>query len=293
MNSKLKTSLHTGLASALALAMAAPAFAQEYQRPSPYDAPPGPQYRQTAPSWQDQQRYEQDRQDYQARKDAYDARRDQYDARRQNYEVDRAGYEDARRAYEIRRADWERARASYDARYGYGAYVRIYGPAPVWDTGRWGPYYASPTYYQAAPSATYYGRNSAYVATTCRNDHSAQTAGTVIGAIAGAVLGANMNSAPGRHGENAAIGGVLGGVVGNAVGHAHDRYKCDNRGPYYAYGDTIAYREDPNWRSGRYDYGYYNRMRCRLAPAAVDAYGDDVRYVRVCPDASGRYRITG
>ena len=46
-------------------------------------------------------------------------------------------------------------------------------------------------------------------------------------------------------------------------------------------------------RSGRYDDGYYTRMRCRLAPAAVDAYGNDVRYVRVCPDADGRYRITG
>jgi hypothetical protein len=25
----------------------------------------------------------------------------------------------------------------------------------------------------------------------------------------------------------------------------------------------------------------------------VDNYGEDVRYVRVCPDSSGRYRITG
>jgi hypothetical protein len=89
------------------------------------------------------------------------------------------------------------------------------------------------------------------------------------------------------------LGGVLGGVIGGAVGNAHDRYRCDTRGPYYAYSDTIAYREDARWRSGRYDYAYYNRMRCRLAPAAVDAYGNDVRYVRVCPDADGRYRITG
>jgi len=291
MQTPLKVALNTSLASALAIAMAAPAFAQEYQRPSPYDAPPSPQYQQTAPSYEAQQRYEQDRADYQARKDAYDARKDAYEARQEHYQYERAGYEDARRAYEARRADWERARAAYDARYGYGAYVRIY-PMPVWDTARWGPYSPAPAYY-AAPSATYYGRNTSYEGTTCRNDHSAQTAGTVIGAIAGAVLGANMGSAPGRHGENAAIGGVLGGVVGNAVGHAHDRYKCDTRGPYFSYNDTIAYREDPSWRTGRYDYRYYSRMRCRLAPAAVNSYGDDVRYVRVCPDAEGRYRITG
>ena len=28
-------------------------------------------------------------------------------------------------------------------------------------------------------------------------------------------------------------------------------------------------------------------------PAPIDAYGNDVRYVRVCPDGDGRYRITG
>jgi hypothetical protein len=284
MNVPFKAALSVGMASALALATAAPAFAQyqEYQRPAPDQPPPAPQYQQTAPSQEDQQRYEQDRAGYEARKDAYDARKDAYEARRGVYENDRAGYEQARAAYEARRAEWARARAAYDARYGYGAYVRIYGPEPIWDTGRWGPY---------APAATYNGRDTAYV-TECRNDHSARTAGTVIGALAGAALGANL-SAPGRHGENAAIGGVLGGVIGNAVGNAHDRYRCDDHGPYYAYSDTIAYREDPRWRSGRYDYSYYTRQRCRLAPAAIDAYGDDIRYVRVCPDPDGRYRITG
>jgi uncharacterized protein YcfJ len=282
MRTSLKATLSVGMASAMALATAAPAFAQEYQRPAPYPGQPAPQYQPTDQSLQDQQRYQQDRSDYQARKDAYDARKDAYDVRRDTYENDRAGYQQAQAAYEQRRAAWERARARYDRRYGYGAYARAYGPEPMWDTARWGPY---------APAATYNGRDTAYV-TGCRNDHSARTAGTVLGAIAGAALGSNL-SAPGRHTENSVIGGVLGGVIGNAVGSAHDRYKCDTRGPYYSYGDTVAYREDPDWRSGRYDYGYYARMRCRLAPAAVDAYGEDVRYVRVCPDGNGRYRITG
>jgi hypothetical protein len=291
-----------GLASALALATAAPAMAQyqptyqpdyQYQRPSSDQTYSQPSYRETDQYQQDRQRYEQERSDYQSRRDTYDARRDAYDTRRSNYEADRAGYEQARMAYEARRAAWERERARYDARHGYGAYVRIY-PMPAWDVARWGPLYPGQAYYTApayAPSASYYGSNTSYV-TGCRNDHSSRTAGAVLGGLAGAILGSNL-SAPGRHTENSVLGGVLGAAVGGAVGNAHDRYKCDERGPYFSYNDTIAYREDPRWRVGRYDYAYYNRMRCRLAPAPVDAYGNDVRYVRVCPDSSGRYRITG
>ena len=286
-------SLKYGAATALALAMATPAFAQyqpsyEYQRPSPDYQSGQPSYQPSPQYDQDRQRYEQQQRDYQAQRDAYGAQRDTYDARRDYYGAQSQGYAQARADYEARMAAWQRARDRYDRRHGYGAYVQLY-PMPVWDS-RWG---AAPAYYPAypAPSATYYGRNTAYV-TGCRNDHSGRTSGAVIGGLAGAVLGSNL-SAPGRHTENSVLGGVLGAVVGGAIGNAHDRYKCDNRGPYYAYGDTIAYREDPNWRSGRYDYGYYSRMRCRLAPAPVDPDGRDVRYVRVCPDADGRYRITG
>ena len=31
---------------------------------------------------------------------------------------------------------------------------------------------------------------------------------------------------------------------------------------------------------------------CRIAPAPTDAYGSTYRYVRVCPDGTGRYRIS-
>jgi hypothetical protein len=284
------------MASVLALATAAPAMAQyqpapqypaqQYQRDPQYQQS-APQYQPTGPSDQAQQQYQQDRQDYEARKDAYDARKEAYDARRDNYEVSRADYRAARAQYERRRAVWERARANYDARYGYGAYIRVYGPAPVWDTARWGPY--------DAPDATYYGRPTAYVAppvVTCRNDHSAATAGGILGALAGAALGSNI-AARHHRGDGAVLGGVVGLGVGAAVGAAHDRYRCDTRGPYYSYNDTIAYRESPDFRSGRYDYAYYDRMHCRLAPAPVDPDGRDYRYVRVCPDADGRYRITG
>jgi len=289
MNAPLKI----GMASVLALATAWPAFAQYQPQYPPQQYPQDPQYQQPSSQYrptdqyqQDQQRYQQERSDYQARKDAYDNRRDDYEARRDNYEATRADYQAARDDYQRRRAQWERARAAYDARHGYGAYIRYYGPAPVWDVARWGPY--------EAPAVGYYGRPTAYVApaVTCRNDHSSATAGGILGAIAGAALGSNI-AAHGHRGDGAVLGGIVGAGIGASVGNAHDRYRCDTRGPYFTYNDTIEYREAPDFRSGRYDYAYYSRMHCRLAPAPIDNYGRDYRYVRVCPDADGRYRITG
>ena len=288
----MNTPLKFGMASILALSIAAPAMAQyqpapqyppqQYQRDPQDQPPPGPAYQPTPQYQQQQQQYQQDQQTYEARKDAYDARRD-------SYEASRAGYQQARADYERRRAAWERARADYDARYGYGSYVRIYGPAPDWDAQRWAAYGPPP-----APYADYYARpTSAYApVVTCRNDHSSATAGAVIGALAGAALGSNI-AASGHRTGGAILGGVVGAGIGGSVGNAHDRYRCDNRGPYFSYSDTIAYREDPGFRDGRYDYAYYQRMRCRLAAAPVDRDGRDYRYVRVCPDSDGRYRITG
>ncbi len=71
---------------------------------------------------------------------------------------------------------------------------------------------------------------------------------------------------------------------------AAGKARCDQAGYYYNYADTVPYRESRYARSGDYDYRYYSRNRCRLAPAPVDATGD-VRYVRVCPDGYGQYRI--
>ena len=250
-----------GMASALVLATAAPAAAQYYR--------PTPQYQQ------DLSRYQQERQTYESRRDADQDRR--------------VEYERARADYERRRSDWERARAAYDARWGYGAYLRAYGPAPVWDDAYWSGY--STAY--VAPSAGYYGYNTAAVAPgaiRC-NNNSTITAG-VLGALAGAVLGSNVAARNART-EGAVLGAVLGGAVGAGVGRANDRYKCDAQGPYFTRGETIAYREAQGYGYDRNRYSRYNRMGCRLAPAPVDTYGQDYRYVRVCPDASGRYRITG
>jgi hypothetical protein len=247
----MKTVITTAMASALALATAAPVLAQDYR---PTD-------------------------EYLQRQREYEARRDQYEAQRDAYRYRTADYRAARADYDRRMADWEASRAAYDARWGYGAYARRYGPAPVWDEARW----AAP-----APYAGYYGRNTAYTAPIRCGNNSAVTAG-ILGALAGGVLGSNV-AGRGDRTEGAVLGAVVGGGLGAAVGHASDKYKCDTRGAYYSYNDTIPYRVSDNvYRDNR--YSYYRRMGCRLAPAPVS--DTDYRYVRVCPDSSGRYRITG
>jgi uncharacterized protein YcfJ len=233
--------LKIALAATAALSVAAPALAQ-YQ--------PTDQYRR------DSNTYQADQADYQAQ---------------------RADYDQARADYQARKDRYERDRARYDARYGYGAYSRQYGPAPAWDSNR--------------GDANAYGRDTSYVDPCAGKKSNGKVAGGLIGALAGAALGSNV-AANGRGTEGAVLGAVVGGVIGANVGKAAAKSRCDEAGYYYNYADTIPYRENRYARSGGYDRGYYQRQRCRLAPAPVDRTGD-VRYVRVCPDGSGRYRITG
>ena len=244
----------TALASALALATALPAAAQ------PYGAP----YRPTDEYIQQQRSYDRDR--------------STYEAQRRDYRDQRADYRAARADYERRMADWEARRAAYDARHGYGAYARAYGPAPVWDESRWA----------SAPSAGYYGRDATYGSPIRCSNNSTVTAG-LIGAIAGGVLGSNV-AGRGDRTEGTVLGALVGGGIGAAVGNASDKYKCDQRGAYWTYNDTVPYRVSDNvYRDER--YSYWSRRGCRLAPAPVN--DRDYRYVRVCPDSSGRYRVTG
>ncbi len=270
----MKIAFTTAMVSALALGTAAPLAAQDYG---------GSPYRPTDQYMQQQRQYE----DQQA----------QYDAQRRTYRDQREAYRAAHAAYERRLADWQARRADYDARYGYGAYVRAYGPAPRWDESRWsywapgGSYaYAAPTSpgLYGAPSAGYYGRESAYTAPVKCNNNSAVTSG-VIGALLGGVLGNSVSRGGGRTGGTV-LGALVGGGVGAAVGHAHDVQKCDERGLYYSYEDTRPYAVSNDvYRDDR--WAYWQRRGCRLAPAPVNE--TDYRYVRVCPDSDGRYRVTG
>ena len=266
----LKTAMASALALATAAPVATPAAAQDYGAP----------YRPT-------DQYMQQQRDYQYQ-------RQQYDAQRRNYRDQHAAYSAARADYDRRLADWRARRADYDARYGEGAYIRVYGPAPVWDETHWA-YYLPPGYdtapgYYGAPSAPYYGAPAAYAApppAPC-NNNSAVTSG-IIGALAGGVLGNAVTHGGGRTGGTV-LGALVGGGIGASVGHAHDVQKCDERGLYYSYNDTLPYRTSGDvYRDDR--YAYYQQRGCRLAPAAVN--DSEYRYVRVCPDADGRYRVTG
>jgi hypothetical protein len=256
----MKNPLTLTAISALALAAALPAGAQQY-RPTP--------------------QYERNLDQYEAAQDRYEARRDAYEDRRADYRADRRDYDAARREYDRRLADWDRARIDYDRRYGRGAYARHY-PRPVWDERRWADY--------DVRYADHYGRNATAME-ACNSNNSA-VAGGVIGALAGAILGSQV-AGHGARTEGSVIGGLAGAGLGAAVGHQHDKYKCDNSGPYFTYNETVPFRPGRYHLASGHDRRWYRQRGCRMAAAPVDAYGRDVRYVPVCPDSEGRFRITG
>ena len=199
--------------------------------------------------------------DYQQRLRDWQAERDRYEAQRQAYEADRRAYEN---------------RYSYD--YARQPYAR-----DVYVTTTADPY----RYYRDSPCE----RRA--------SSDSRKVAGTLLGALVGGAIGANV-AADKVQTEGAVLGAVVGGALGAGIASGSDERRyvaaCDTTGYYYSYDQTFPYREDASYRgrrSGRYDYSYYDRQRCRLAVAPADWDGRiDYRYVRVCPDRAGRYRIT-
>lgn len=165
----------------------------------------------------------------------------------------------------------------------------------------------------------------------CRNDRGQrQGAGTFIGGAAGAIAGSQL-AARGRRTEGSILGGVVGAVIGNVVGrnsannceaypsnyyddrvssapvyddqYADDRYDdrySDNRyvqvypAPTSSYGSSYGYGDDYSSRySSSYGYGNTDRDGCRLAESRIRLPDgrSETRYVRTCPDQSGRYRV--
>ena len=90
------------------------------------------------------------------------------------------------------------------------------------------------------------------------------------------------------------LGALVGAGAGAAIGNASAKGRCDASGQYWTRDDTVAYRESSRYRaSSNTAYSDYSR-RCRLAPADTDYNGRvETRYVRVCPDSAGRYRVQG
>jgi len=223
--------------------------------------------------------------EYRERVDQYNDEVQDYDRRRNDYASQQSDYAVDQAEYQRQLADYERARADYDRRYGWGAYERRYGVfvyRPVYDDYAYRDRYV----YRG------YDRDwSRWRDNPCERRRDSRTAGgLVIGALAGAAIG----QAIGGDTEGTVLGAIAGGAIGASVGRSTAH--CDSRGYYYTYDQTYPYREAAYYRgrrSGRYDWNYYERRRCRLAVAPTYYRGEmEYRYVRVCPDSRGRYRIT-
>jgi hypothetical protein len=298
------------------------------QRSSYYDKVNEYQDRQAAYE-RDRANYQKARDDYDRRygRGAYDRRNPSYaDRYRVAQYRDSAAYYAEQAEFERNRATYERARYDFDRRNGEGAYDRRHPSeadrfrtvgvtqASGYDAGRdqWerdrDRYLAARDDYDRSRSPGSYDRRypgeasrysapyaggaytsidtSANVSTSnCRQDAKRNaTVGGVIGALAGAALGSNVAARNARP-EGTVLGALVGGGIGAAVGNASA--KCDTRGNYYSYEQTQPYR----YTDGRYADA---SERCRLAPAPTEYNGRvETRYVRVCPDADGRYRMDG
>lgn len=265
-----------------------------------------PAYPTSNDYYAEQRQFEADRAAYQRTRDAYDRRngRGAYDrrypdeARRfatsgQNYDSrDVADYDAQRRQWESDRAAYERARDDYDRRYGRGSYDRRYPDA--------GDRYETDPYAGSAPPPVYSDNtrlSGGSYSDPCRDDAKRNaTAGGVIGALAGAVIGSNV-AARNAKTEGAVLGAVVGAGAGAVIGNSAAKARCDNRGQYWSYDDTVPYRESADYRDragGYSEWNRYNERKCRLVQAPTEYQGrTESRYVRVCPDSDGRYRVDG
>lgn len=176
-------------------------------------------------------------------------------------------------------ADYQRDYANWQAQRDANARAQA-----DWDARYYSYNTPSTSYpYPGAPASS----NNANCAQQRTNN---TTTGGILGALVGAAIGSNL-AARNTRTEGAVLGGVVGAALGANIGRS--TASCDDRGYYYTYDQTVAYNEPADYRgrnSGRYNYDYYNRQGCRLAPAQYQS--NDYRYVRVCPDSQGRYRIT-
>jgi hypothetical protein len=128
--------------------------------------------------------------------------------------------------------------------------------------------------------------------------------GGVLGAIAGAAIGSSV-AGRGAKNEGGVLGGVLGAAIGSSAGRGsaacgtapyHSSYAPPpppppvSAAPAYGYGYYDRYEDD---RYDRISEGRRDSDGCQLAesPIYLPDGRTDKRYVRVCPDESGRYRV--
>jgi len=173
---------------------------------------------------------------------------------------------------------------------------------------------AAPVMAQPAGSYTAESPKGYYYDPCKRETNQRGTAGGIVGGLAGAAIGSNVAARNART-EGALLGGLLGVIAGSVVGNK--TAACTSNGPnsssapppqradapYYgrdAYSDAAAAptRDDLYARDNRIERGPPSDRapgsdNCTLAESPI--YMPDgrtqMRFVRVCRDANGKYAV--
>lgn len=176
---------------------------------------------------------------------------------------------------------------------------------------------AVPTFASAQSSGYYDNRGDGYYYDPCkRASTNRATTGGILGALAGAAVGSNLAAHHGGRAGGAALGGVVGAVAGANIGK--NSAACSpgqQRQGYYNNGQTYyGSNYDDRYQGDRYNdrarYDDYAEDRygnsypvtdrpaadtraCSLAESPIYLPDGRVqkRFVRVCPDANGRYQV--
>lgn len=192
--------------------------------------------------------------------------------------------------------------------------------------GALAPTMASAQAYGAYGNAGAYGGsgaydNNGYYYDPCRRSTTQRgTGGGLAGAGIGAAIGSGV-AAKGARTEGAVLGGVLGAIAGSAIGR--NSAACSpgaapppppppsyNQGAYNSYDrPDDGYYRDSRYGDRDYDrrggYSYESERSYSVTDSRADANGCTLaespiylpdgrtqkRFVRVCPDASGRYQV--
>jgi len=179
------------------------------------------------------------------------------------------------------------------------------------------PTLASAQTYSPRPAYATYDSTGTYYDPCARSTTNRSTGGGLAGAGIGAAIGSGI-SGNGARTEGAVLGGLLGAVIGSSIGKKSAA--CTPGAmppppppppPPQAANDGPGY-DDPTYAESRYEDARreaerdaYRRDSYRVTERAPDTNGCTLaespiylpdgrvqkRFVRVCPDAAGRYQV--